>query len=195
MLEQKIGPGNMTEKRIDYRSITIAIVVVLALSGFIALRYKDAFINYLKPAAVAVGRPAPDFTASDMNGRTVRLADNRGKIVLLNIWATWCPPCVDEMPSLEKLYQEFKDQNFALMAVSIDSDGITAVAPFMKKHGLTFPALIDSQAAIQTSYEITGVPETFIIDKKGILVRKVIGPLDWSAPEVLEYIRKLIQEP
>jgi peroxiredoxin len=185
----------MTEKRINYRSITIAIVIVLALSGFIALRYKDAIINYLKPEAVAVGRPAPDFTASDINGRSVGLADYRGRVVLLNIWATWCPPCVDEMPSLEKLNREFKDQNFALLAVSIDSDGIAAVAPFMAKHGLTFRALVDSQAAIQTSYAITGVPETFIIDKKGILARKVIGPLDWSAPEVLEYIRKLIQEP
>jgi len=185
----------MTQSRINYRSITIAIVIVLALSVFIALRYKDAFINYLKPAAVVVGRPAPDFTASDMNGRTIRLADYRGKVVILNIWATWCPPCVDEMPSLEKLYRELKDQNFALLAVSIDSDGIAAVAPFMTRHGLTFPALIDSQAAIQTSYEITGVPETFIIDKKGILVRKVIGPRDWSAPEVLEDIRNLIQQP
>jgi peroxiredoxin len=190
-----MDPAHMTEKRINYRSITIAIVIVLALSVFIALRYKDAFINYLKPSAVAVGRPAPDFTASDMNGRTIRLSDYRGKVVILNIWATWCPPCVDEMPSLEKLYRKFKDQNFALLAVSIDSDGITAVAPFMTRHGLTFPALIDSQAAIQTSYKITGVPETFIIDKKGILVRKIIGPLDWTAPEVLDYIRNLIQEP
>jgi len=185
----------MTEKPINYRSITIAIVIVLALSGFIALRYKDSFIKYLKPAAVAVGRPAPDLTASEMDGRTVRLADYRGKVVVLNIWATWCPPCVDEMPSLDKLYREFKDQNFALLAVSIDSDGIAAVAPFMTKHGLTFPALIDSQAAIQTAYEITGVPETFIIDKNGILVRKVIGPLDWTAPEILDYIRNLIQQP
>jgi peroxiredoxin len=185
----------MTEKRINYRSITIAVVIALALSGFIALRYKDAFINYLKPAAVEVGRPAPDFTSTGPDGRPVGLAGYRGKVVLLNIWATWCPPCVDEMPSLEKLYREFKGESFALLAVSIDSEGIAAVAPFMTKHGLTFPALIDSQALIQTTYEITGVPETFIIDKKGILVRKIIGPLDWTAPEVLDYIRNLIQKP
>lgn len=187
--------SHMTEKRINYQSITIAIVIAVALLAFIALRYKDAFIKYLNPEAVAVGKPAPDFSLTGLDGRLVSLSDYRGKVVVVNVWATWCPPCVDEMPSLEKLHREFKDENFAILAVSIDSDGAAAVAPFMKKHGLTFTALMDTRAAVQTSYRTTGVPETFIIDKKGILVKKVVGPLDWAAPEVLRYIRKLIQEP
>ncbi|UCD77912.1 MAG: TlpA family protein disulfide reductase [Desulfobacterales bacterium] len=185
----------MTEKRINYQSITITIVIVLALLVFIALRQKDAFIKYLTPDEGAVSLPAPDFTLPGLNGRLVSLSDYRGKVVVVNVWATWCLPCVEEMPSLEKLYREFKDENFEILAVSIDSGGIAAVAPFMKTHGLTFPALIDTQASIRDSYKITGVPETFIIDKKGILVKKVIGPLDWSSPEILRYIRKLIQEP
>jgi peroxiredoxin len=186
---------DMTEKRINYQSIIITIVIGVALLVFIALRHKDAFIDYLNPEAVAVNRPAPDFTLSGLDGRSVSLSDYRGKVVVVNVWATWCPPCVDEMPSLEKLYQEFKNESFEILAVSIDSDGIAAVPPFMKKHGLTFPVLLDSKAAIRSSYRTTGVPETFIIDKKGFLVKKVIGPLNWAAPEVLDYIRKLIQEP
>ena len=185
----------MTEKRINYQSIIITIVITVALLVFIALRYKEAFFNFLNPEAVAVNRPAPDFTLPGLDGRSVSLSDYRGKVVVVNVWATWCPPCVDEMPSLEKLYQEFKNESFEILAISIDSDGITAVPPFLKKHGLTFPVLLDSQATIRSSYRTTGVPETFIINKKGILVKKVIGPLNWAAPEVLRYIRELIQEP
>jgi peroxiredoxin len=162
---------------------------------FFALRQKNSLLEYLKPEAAAVGRPAPAFTLPGLDGRMVSLSDYRGKVVVVNIWATWCPPCVDEMPSLEKLYREFEAENFAILAVSIDSGGIEAVAPFMKKHALTFSALIDPQAAIRTGYKTTGVPETFIINKQGILVKKVIGPLNWAAPEVKRYIRKLLQEP
>ena len=185
----------MTEKRINYQAVILIILIPAAVVVFFALRQKNSLLEYLKPEAAAVGRPAPAFTLPGLDGRMVSLSDYRGKVVVVNIWATWCPPCVDEMPSLEKLYQEFKAENFAILAVSIDSDGIEAVAPFMKKHALTFPALIDSQAAIRTSYKTTGVPETFIINKQGILVKKVIGPLNWAAPEVKRYIRKLLQEP
>jgi peroxiredoxin len=185
----------MTEKRINYQSVVLIILIPAALVVFFALRQKDSLLEYLKPDTAAVNLPAPDFTLPDLDGRMVSLFGYRGKVVVVNVWATWCPPCVDEMPSLEKLYQEFKAENFAILAVSIDSAGIKAVAPFMKKHGLTFTALIDSQAAVRASYKTTGVPETFIINKQGILVKKVIGPLNWAAPEILRYIRKLIQEP
>jgi peroxiredoxin len=185
----------MTEKRINYQSIILTIVIAAALVVFFALRQKDSLLDYLNPEVVAINRPAPDFKLPDLAGRMVSLSDFRGQVVVVNVWATWCPPCVDEMPSLEKLYRKFKDQGLEILAVSIDSDGIAAVAPFMKKNGLTFPALIDSQASIQTSYRTTGVPETFIINKKGILVKKVIGPLDWTAPEILRYIRQLVEEP
>jgi thiol-disulfide isomerase/thioredoxin len=110
----------------------------------------------------------------------VSLSDYRGKVVQVNIWATWCPPCVDEMPSIEKLYQKLKGGNFEILAVSIDSLGLKAVAPFMKKHKLTFPALIDPEGTIRISYKTTGVPESFNIDKDGILIKKIIGPLDWA---------------
>jgi cytochrome c biogenesis protein CcmG/thiol:disulfide interchange protein DsbE len=95
-------------------------------------------------------------------------------VVLLNIWATWCPPCVEEMPSMEKLHQELKDDGFEILAVSIDVSGAKAVIPFMKKHKLSFPALTDTKGAIKSLYQTTGVPESFIIDKDGIIVEKEV---------------------
>jgi peroxiredoxin len=96
---------------------------------------------------------------------------------------------------MEKLYQKLKGEDFEILAVSIDSLGEKAVAPFMKKYKLTFPALIDSAGAIRMGYRTTGVPESFIIDKEGILVKKVIGSIDWTKPETLHLFQRLIQKP
>jgi peroxiredoxin len=99
------------------------------------------------------------------------------------------------MPSMEKLYRKLQGEKFEILAVSVDSMGVTAVAPFMKKYKLTFPALIDSAGAIRMGYRTTGVPESFIIDKNGVLVQKIVGAMNWSHPEVLRYFRDLIQKP
>ena len=144
-------------------------------------------------AVLGRGAEAPDFSLLDLNGKMVRLADQKGKVVFLNIWATWCPPCVEEMPSMEKLYQQLKGEDFEILAVSLDKNGSEAVLPFMKKHRLNFTALIDSEETLKYKYQTTGVPETFIIDQNGIIIEKVIGPRDWAAPEVIGFFRKLIQ--
>jgi thiol-disulfide isomerase/thioredoxin len=125
----------------------------------------------------------------------IRLSDYRSKVVLVNIWATWCPSCVEEMPSMERLYQKLKGKDFEILAVSIDSLGAKIVTPFIKKYKLTFPVLIDSQGTVRIIYRTTGVPETFIIDKDGRLVKKIIGALDWTNPGVLRYFQTLIQKP
>jgi len=139
------------------------------------------------------GVPAPNFTMPGLDGKTASLTDYRGKVVLLNIWATWCPPCVEEMPSMEKLHQELKDEGFEILAVSIDVSGAKTVIPFMKKHKLSFPALIDTKGVIKSLYQTTGVPESFIIDKDGIIAEKVIGPRDWATSGAIRYFRNLIQ--
>jgi len=95
---------------------------------------------------------------------------------------------------MEKLYQKLKNQDFEILAVSIDSLGTEVVAPFMKKYKLTFPALMDSEGTLRIAYRTTGVPESFIIDKDGKLVKKIIGPLDWTSPGVLRYFHVLIQK-
>ncbi len=115
------------------------------------------------------------------------MKDYRGKVVFLNIWATWCPTCREEMPSMEKLYQELKGEAFEILAVSVDKTGAKAVAPFMKAHKLSFPALLDPEGTIARPYGVTGVPESFIINKEGIIEKIVIGPIDWTEPAVVEF--------
>jgi peroxiredoxin len=100
---------------------------------------------------------------------------------------------VEEMPSLEKLYQKLKAKGFEILAVSLDVSGAQAVLPFMKKHKLNFSALTDTKGSIKSLYQTTGVPESFIIDKDGIIVEKVIGPRDWASPGAIRSFRNLIQ--
>ncbi len=191
MEKVKIYPK--TEKKpMNYRAAVLGFLAVTVLVIVFALEQNNSYLKYspLKP-----GLPAPNFTFSGLDGKMVSLADYRGNVVLVNVWATWCPPCVDEMPSMEKLYQELKGENFEILAVSIDALGTKAVAPFMKKYNLSFPALMDPDETIKTLYQTTGVPESFIINQAGILIKKIIGPRDWAKPEVIGFFRDLLQKP
>ena len=177
----------------NYRTIILVLLAVSAGLVFIALQQKKSFRSLPETAALEVGQPAPNLTLPGLDGKAVSLSDYRGKVVLVNLWATWCAPCVAEMPSMEKLYQRLKGDDFEILAISIDTPGASTVAPFMKKHKLTFPALIDTQGIAKIAYKATGVPESFIINRQGVLARKIIGPLDWSSPEVIRFIRTLMQ--
>jgi peroxiredoxin len=183
------------EKDFNYPMAVFIFVAVTVLVVILSLKLNDSSFKFSNQVAIKDNLPAPDFTFPGLDGKMVSLSDYKGKVVLVNIWATWCPPCVDEMPSMEKLYQKFKGENFEILAVSIDEPGLKAVAPFMKKSNLTFPALIDSEGTIKAVYGITGVPESFIIDQKGILIKKIIGPVDWAAPNVFQFFNELIQKP
>lgn len=183
------------EKRIGYRTIISVFSIALSLFLIFVLSEEDALFSTTEQPPIAIGLPAPDFTFPGLDGKMVSLADYRGKVVFVNIWATWCPSCVDEMPSMEKLYQKLKGRKFEILAVSIDVMGRKDVAPFMKDYRLTFPALLDTRGTIRRSYRTTGVPESFIIDKEGILVRKIIGPIDWATPAVFQYFDELMNRP
>jgi len=186
---------NIPKSKFNYRSVILVFLMIAGGLVLLLLNRNGSYNPQVKQVSIAVGIPAPDFTVPDINGKMVSLSDFRGNVVLVNIWATWCPPCVDEMPSMEMLYQKMKGKNFEILAVGIDSLGLEAVAPFMKKYNLTFPALIDSAGTIGKTYGITGVPESFVVDKDGILVKKIIGPLDWATPEVLRFLHTLIEKP
>ena len=183
------------EKEFNYPMAVFIFVAVTVLVIILSLNLNDSSFKFSNQVAIKDNLPAPDFTFPGLDGKMVSLSDYKGKVVLVNIWATWCPPCVDEMPSMEKLYQKFKGKNFEILAVSIDEPGLKAVAPFMKKSNLTFPALIDSEGTIKAVYGITGVPESFIIDKQGILIKKIVGPVDWAATNVFRFFSDLIQKP
>ena len=141
-----------------------------------------------KLTPVIEGSPAPAFSLKDLEGREVNLADLQGKVVLLNFWATWCPPCREEIPSMMRLNQAMAGRPFQMLAVSQDEGGREAVAAFFRKSGTTLPTLLDPGQAVGKRYGLTGVPETFIIDKKGVILKKVVGAMDWSAPNVVSFL-------
>ena len=184
----------LNEKDFNYPMAVFIFVALTVLVIILSLKLNDS-VEFSNQVAIESGIPAPDFTFPGLDGKMVSLSNYKGKVVLVNIWATWCPPCVKEMPSMEKLYRKFKRENFEILAVSIDETGPKAVAPFMEKTRLTFPALIDSKGAIKPVYRITGIPESFIIDKQGLLIKKIVGPVDWAAPKVFRFISSLIKKP
>jgi peroxiredoxin len=154
-----------------------------------------------RPAAVPdhpaprVGQPLPDFTFPDLQGHRVQLSALRGKVVFINVWATWCPPCVEEMPTMQRLYDRLHARGLEVLAISIDTLGAQVVGPFMQQYQLTFPALLDPTSRIERLYQIGGVPESFIVNKGGRLVEKVVGPRDWSHPQVLAVFERLLAAP
>jgi peroxiredoxin len=185
----------MEEKKFNLpAAITVSLIVTIALI-VVSLVQDDSYLESLKMSSIKEGIPAPDFTFPGLDGKNTSLSDYKGKVVLVNIWATWCPPCVDEMPSMQKLYNEFNGKNFEILAVSIDAAGVDDVDPFMKKHKLSFPALMDPKGTIKSMYGVTGIPESFIIDKQGVLAGKIIGPRDWATQEVFGFFQDLIQRP
>ena len=190
---------SMTEKTRSSRntgvkSVTLIFLLIAGIGIIVLLQARDDSISLTGQARLGKGAKAPDFTLPGLDGKMVSLADQKGKVVFLNIWATWCPPCVDEMPSMEKLHQQLKGEEFRILAVSIDKNGAEAVLPFMKKHNLSFTALIDSKESLKYKYQTTGVPETFIIDRNGIIVEKVIGPRNWATPDAISYFQNLIKK-
>ena len=134
------------------------------------------------------GQAAPDFTLKDLAGRDVNLKALQGKVVLVNFWATWCPPCRSEVPSMVKLNAAMAGKPFQMLAVSIDEGGKEAVEDFFKRSGATLPVLLDTQQKISKIYGTTGVPETFVLDKHGIVLKKVVGAMDWNDPQVIDYL-------
>ena len=137
-------------------------------------------------------RLAPDFAVPDLSGQAVRLSALRGKVVLLNLWTTWCPPCREEMPSMQRLYERLRDRDFQLLAVSQDEDGKQVVEPFVKEMRLSFPVLVDPDHQVGDRYGVWGYPETFVIDRTGHVVEREIGPRDWASPEQVASLEALI---
>jgi thiol-disulfide isomerase/thioredoxin len=122
--------------------------------------------------------------------RKLTLADHRGKVVVLNFWATWCPPCVEEMPSLVELQQRLKDKGVIVLAVSLDADE-AAYHKFLKDHGVNLITVRDPDLKSSNLYGTFKYPETYIIDRSGILRRKFIGAVNWNDPEVVSFLEKL----
>lgn len=142
---------------------------------------------------VEVGGEAPAFTVVDLaTNKPVSLADYRGQVVLLNLWATWCAPCRIEMPSMQRLYERLGDDGLNILAVSVDAGDPQIVREFADELGLTFPILHDQTQEIETTYQTTGLPETFLIDRQGVIVYWAIGPEEWDNPAHVARIQRLL---
>ena len=145
--------------------------------------------------ALAAPLPAPDFTLEDMDAKKFSLKDYRGKVVLLNFWATWCPPCRREMPSMERLHQKFKGRDFVVLALNQMEDG-DQVFTFTGDLGveLSFPIVFDKDSSVSRAYGVMGLPTTYLIDKKGNVRFRAIGGREFDHPEVEKQILRLMQE-
>ena len=137
---------------------------------------------------------APSFTVPDLIGNPVSLSDFKGKVVLLNIWATWCGPCRKEVPSLERLYQLRKDRDFEIVAVSVDRSSASRVADFVAKYQMSFPVLHDSRGGVGQKYWARAIPSSFLLDKRGVIRWKVAGSREWDDAYTLSRIDQLLSE-
>jgi len=136
-----------------------------------------------------VGSPAKEFTVADSD-HSVSLNQYRGQVVLVNFWATWCPPCVEELPSLMTLQERMKERGLVVVGVSIDVDG-DAYHRFLKLHNINFVTVRDPEQKVASMYGTSGWPETYIIDRQGVLRRKFVGPVDWNAPDVIAFLSRM----
>jgi cytochrome c biogenesis protein CcmG, thiol:disulfide interchange protein DsbE len=165
------------------------LITTIILLGVAALIFLFARPSFRQGERSDAGKPAPDFSFT-LNGRPARLSSLRGKVVVLNFWATWCPPCRDELPSLNRLEATIAPLGGTVLGISVDDDD-TAYRNFLEQYHVTFPTYRDPTKSIAESYGTYEYPETYIIDRQGRIARKIIGAQDWSSSDMLAYLENL----
>jgi cytochrome c biogenesis protein CcmG, thiol:disulfide interchange protein DsbE len=168
------------------RTAGIVAVVVAAAFAYVHLAENKGY-------ALKAGSEAPGFRLPSLAGGEVALASQRGKVVVLNFWATWCPPCVAEMPSLERLHRALSSEGLCVVTVSTDEDE-AALRRFVAERSLTLPVLKDPGGRLAAGeYRTTGYPETFVLDRNGRVLQHVVGPAEWDSAERLAYLRRALE--
>lgn len=161
-------------------------LLILAFAGFLFV-IKDSFTERI----VEVGDTAPDFSITTDDGKTITRSNFGGKLLVLNFWATWCPPCIEEMPSLDAFQRQTKGQGVVVLGVSIDKD-TKKYQTFVRQNRPSFLTALDQEANISTEYGTFKWPETYVINQNGTVVQKHIGPKDWLDPAILNNIKALL---
>ncbi len=189
--------------------IWISLFFIAALTGSTAAIYtfKGGFSQHERNSATVVvgstgmlrleipkaATPAPEFELKDTAGMVVRLSELRGKVVFLNFWATWCPPCIEEMPAMEKLHQEFGQEGLIILAVNFQ-ERLDRVKQFFSEHNLTFTGLLDSDGKVAEMYQAWALPVSVIINKRGEIAARAIGIKDWYSDEARQLFKQLLSE-
>ncbi len=171
--------------------VKLLVIVGSSVAIVMAVMAGKALTDDVRP--VRPGSEAPDFSAARLtDGDTVTLRDYEGDVILLNLWATWCAPCEVEMPSMQRLHEQLGPSGLKIVAVSVDTQESALVAQWVEDRGLTFDVLHDKRGAIMTDYQATGWPESFIIDRDGLIVRKIWGPAEWDDQAEVAVFRRLL---
>ena len=190
----------MTKKM--FGLVIIAILITIMITGFVKenVDSEESFsseqrgvdlVDRSTDEGLSQGDVAPDFTLTTLDGKKVQLSDLKGKKVIVNFWATWCPPCKAEMPHMQNYYDEFsKDENVEILAVNLTSgDKVKSVQNFVKDYGLTFPIPMDTDGNIGKTYQAITIPTSYMIDTKGRIQNKIVGPMDENM--IKDYVTNL----
>ena len=180
------------------------LVILLGLGALVVVGCDSGYSNpsesaadnqpkSLKRGLPTLGTDSPPFQLVDLEGTRIALSDFKGKVVLLNFWATWCGPCRVEMPAMENLYQDLQKEGLEVLAISIDPQGIVVTQPFQEAMGLTFTILHDSDYQVGAAYGARTLPMTYLIDREGIIRHRIFGARDWNGEEARQLIRTLLQ--
>ena len=178
-------------QRVMWQTSTVMATLGLLLLGKAAIAAQDLF--EAMGMAKLPEQAAPDFTLSNVGEQQVSLRQYRGKVVLLNFWATWCIPCREEMPGLEQLHQTFQQQDLVILAINL-KEGAEQVKAFFQKRTLSFPALLDQNGAVFRDYSVAGMPTTYLIGRDGRLLARSVGGRDWTRAEAQALIRDLVKK-
>ena len=170
----------------------IVVFLIVAMAGIGGATAQD-ILPVANGKVIKLGELAPDFQLRDLNDRLVTLSGLRGKVVLVNFWATWCGPCRVEMPAMEQLYQTFSRKDFEILAVSTDAQGVAITRPFQQENHLTFPILHDVDYRVGLTYGARSLPMTFMVDRQGVVRHQIFGSRDWRAPEARQLVHMLMK--
>ena len=143
---------------------------------------------------VSVGETAPEIELTSIDGKKSKLSDYRGKAVFLNFWASWCNPCKAELPDIQEMSRRMDANAFVVVAVSVDTTGADKLKEFLNDRGISFPVYLDPTMTAAKRYGVTGFPETFILDKKGVIVKRYVGPREWTSRSMLDIFKGLAAE-
>jgi peroxiredoxin len=191
--------SNLNIKKFTPFLVLVVIVVVVVIVAWYEQQKTDSASALPGPPVKLLSlekRPSEgtDFTLPDLSRNSIRLAELKGNVVLVNFFATWCAPCRDEMPTLEKVFRTYQNKGFLVLGVAGDSKGQEVVEPFVKKYGVTFPVVLDDENAVQRQYGVRGIPAVYLFDRQGKIATMYVGGANWDSAEAHALIEQLLKE-